>query len=87
MSSSTANTTVPMISVNTATLLTLAATCTLMMLITAGRIMMMIATARVRCGVAVTPNSLISSGAATSRMIAPPPTVMYISPANPTNQP
>ena len=74
MSSSTPNTTVPMISVNTATLLTRAATWMLMMLMTTGSSIKMIATASTRCGLgAVTLNSLSSNGAATVSMIAPPP--------------
>ena len=76
-SSSTPNTTVPMISVNTATLLTRAATWMLMMLMTMGSSIKMIATASTRCGLGVlTLNSLSSSGAATWSMIAPPPTAM-----------
>ena len=65
-SSSTPNTTVPMISVNTATLLTRAATWMLMMLMTTGSSIRMIATASTRRGLGVvTLNSLSSSGAAT----------------------
>ena len=76
-SSSTPNTTVPMISVNTATLLTRAATWMLMMLITTGSSIRMIATVSTRRGLGLlTLNSLSSSGDATSSMIAPPPTAM-----------
>ena len=75
--SSTPNTTVPMISVNTATLLTRAATWMLMMLITTGSSIRMIATVSTRRGLGLlTLNSLSSSGDATSSMIAPPPTAM-----------
>src|SRR5262249_13551463 len=75
--SSTPNSTVPMISVNTATLLTRAATCMLMMLITAGSTNRMIATENTsRALGAFTPNSVSSSGDATSSMIAPPPTAI-----------
>ncbi len=64
--SSTPNTTVPMISVNTATLLTRAATWMLMMLITTGSSIKMIATVSTRCGLGLsTLNSLSSSGDAT----------------------
>src|SRR5579875_85851 len=74
----TANTTGPTISVNTAMLLTRAATWTLMMFTRVGRIIRTIATASTRWGLAAgsTLNSLTSSGAAPSSMIAPPPTVM-----------
>src|SRR5215469_472440 len=82
--SRTPKTTVPMISVNTATLLTRAATWMLMMLITTGSSISTIATDSTRCGLgAVTLNSLSSSGAATVSMMAPPPTAMYSSPAKP----
>src|SRR6516225_10113709 len=76
--SSTPNTTVPMISVNTATLLTRAATCTLMMLTITGRIISMMATASTRWALVagLTLNSVTRSGEAASSMIAPPPTVM-----------
>src|SRR5262245_24752705 len=86
--SSMPNRTVPMISVNTATLLTRAATCMLMMLITTGSSIRMIATDSTSLGFGFsTLNSLSSSGDATPSMIAPPPTDMYSSPAKPTNQP
>src|SRR5713226_1310942 len=75
-SSTTANTTVPTISVKTATLLTRAATWTLMMFTIVGSSSRMIATPSTRCGVGVALNSLTSSGEAPSSMIAPPPTVM-----------
>ena len=86
--SSTPKTTVPMISVNTATLLTRAATWMLMMLITTGISISTIATESTSCGLGlVSLNSLSSSGAATASMMAPPPTAMYSSPAKPTNHP
>jgi hypothetical protein len=86
--SSTPKTTVPMISVNTAMLLTRAATWMLMMLITTGSSIRMIATVSTSCGLGVVSlNSLSSSGAATPSMMAPPPTAMYSSPAKPTNHP
>ena len=76
-SSRTPNTTVPMISVNTAMLLTRAATCMLMMLIIVGSSIRMTATESTSCGLGVlTLNSLSSSGDATPSMIAPPPTAM-----------
>src|SRR5215469_15072119 len=88
MNSSTPKTTVPTISVNTATLLTRAATWMLMMLMMTGSSIRMTATANTSRGLGVlTLNSLTSNGDATVSMIAPPPTVMYSSPANPTNQP
>ncbi len=69
-------------------LLTLAATWMLMMLMTTGMSISTIATASTRCGLGeVSLNSLSSSGAATVSMMAPPPTVMYSSPAKPTNHP
>ena len=86
--SSTPNTTVPMISVNTATLLTRAATWMPMMLMITGSTMRISATANTSRGLGVlTLNSLSSSGEATPSMMAPPPTLMYSKPANPTNQP
>src|SRR5579862_9298944 len=88
MNSSTPNRTVPMISVNTATLLTRAATWMLMMLMNTGRTIRMIATVSTRRGLgSLTLNSDRSSGEATPSMIAPPPTAMYSRPAKPTNQP
>jgi hypothetical protein len=60
----------------------------LMMLMITGSTMSMIATARTSRALGVfTLNSLSSSGDATPSMIAPPPTLMYSSPANPTNHP
>ena len=76
-SSSTPKTTVPMISVKTAMLLTRAATWMLMMLIITGSSIRMIATDSTSRGLGLlTLNSLSSSGLATPSMIAPPPTAM-----------
>ena len=87
-SSSTPNTTVPMISVNTATLLTRAATWMLMMLMTTGSSIKMIATVehQVRARVVDVELAEQQRGRDLS-MIAPPPTAMYSRPAKPTNQP
>ena len=77
-----------MISVNTATLLTLAATWMLMMLITTGGGFSTIATVSTRCGLGlVTLNSLSSNGAATVSMMAAAPTARYSRPTKPMNQP
>ena len=65
-----------------------AVSCTLTTLTTTGSTMRMIATASTRCWLGASlPNSLISSGLAASSMMAPPPIVMNIRPANPTNHP
>ena len=75
--SSTPKTTVPMISVNTATLFTRAATWMLMMLRITGSTIRISATAKTSRGFGVLSlNSLSSSGEATPSMIAPPPTAM-----------